>query len=354
MENGHKKIGFVPAIIAAIAAIVVFCVVAVISGVMPVVEFPANYIGAALSSLIGALITLILLRGQTDIEEKKGKDIRILEKKTEVFQNYINMVWKVWENQKITLDEFEDLITQYYQNIMIYLSNKDRLKTIGEELTMMGKNIDKNTYDDTQKLRGNIIEIINILSLEIGLGGQINSVIMDDHDKILFPIRFRKKLLDELNKTLKINDFKEGKYEIIKDGYDREFITFEMEKFSDVSLAIFVGGGVKNTEMAFIASSNLDAEFRRRRGYTSSFRYRFGLNGHRVNLSVPIPGDEDNTITPPMDFTNEESIQVFREKKSDFPSTLAKRVLYHLKEWKEENLGIIEFLEKNLGQGEAK
>jgi hypothetical protein len=311
MENGHKKENrrYFLAIIAAIVAIVVFCIVSVIFDVMPVGVLPTNYIGAALGSLIGALITLILLRGQTDIVEKKGKDIRILERKMKVFQNYINMVWKVWEDQKITVDEFENLTSQYYQNIMIYLKDKKRLNTIGEELTKMGGKIDKNTYDDTQKLRESIVTIINTLSEEIDLGGLINTDIMDDHDKILFPILFRKMLLKELNEKLKTKGFREGKYEIIKENEDREFITFEIEKFPDVFLTIWVGGGVKKTEMAFMASFNLDAEFRRRKEHSGSFRYRFGSNGHPVNLSVPIPDDEDNTPTPPLNFTNEESIQ---------------------------------------------
>jgi hypothetical protein len=341
-------------IIAAIVAIVAICVIAVALGVLPFGAFPSNYIGAALGSFIGALITLILLRGQTEMEEDKGRNIRILKKKMKVFRKYINTVWKVWEDQKITIDEFQDLTSQYYQNIMIYLK-EDELNKIGTALTMMGKKIDKNTYDDTQELRKNIVTIINTLSADIGLGGEINTKIMDDHDKILFPILFKKKLLDELNKNLKTNNFKEGKYETIKEnGLDRIFITFEMEKFPDVFLAIWVGGGVKGITMAFMASDKLDAEFRRRGEYKSGFRYRFGLDGHPVDLSKPIPNDEDNTTAPPIDFTNEESIQVFREREHDFPSILAKRVLYRLGEWKEEDLGISEFLEKKLEQVEAK
>jgi hypothetical protein len=355
MENGRNfKISYFSAIIAAIAAIIIFCAVAVISGVMPVDSLPSNYIGAALGSLIGALITLVLLRGQTDIEEKKGKDIRILEKKTEFFQNYINTVWQVWEDQKITVDEFQKLTSQYYQNIMIYLHDKTRRETIGKELTAMGKLIDKNTYTDSQELRKSIVSVIDTLSDDIGLGGKIDADIMKEHDKILFPILFRKELLAELNKVLKTKKFKEGKYEIIKENSgDREYITFEMEQFPNVFLAIWIGGGVKKTEMVFMASYELDAEFRRMREHSGGFRYRFGLNGHPVDLSVPIPDDEDNTKTPRLDLTDEESIQVFRETKRDFPNTLAKRVLYHLGEWKEENMGIDEFFEKKLMEKKA-
>ena len=92
MNNKKNKINYSSAISAAIVAIIIFCVIAVVFNVMPVDALPVNFIGATLGALIGALITLILLRGQTAIEEEKGKNIRILEKKTEVFQDFIDTV----------------------------------------------------------------------------------------------------------------------------------------------------------------------------------------------------------------------------------------------------------------------
>jgi uncharacterized membrane protein YgaE (UPF0421/DUF939 family) len=146
----HKKhqieIPYFSAIIAAIVAIVLFCIIAVVFNVMPLNALPMNFIGATLGALIGALITLVLLRGQTDIEEKKGKDIRILEKKTEVFQKFINTVWEVWKDQIITIEEFQNLTSQYYQNLMIFLKDKKRLKDIGDALTAMGGKINKSNY----------------------------------------------------------------------------------------------------------------------------------------------------------------------------------------------------------------
>jgi peptidoglycan/LPS O-acetylase OafA/YrhL len=70
MEKG-KKLTYGVAIIAAIVAIIVFCIIAVVFDVMPLDVLPANFLGATLGALIGALITLVLLRGQTDIVEKK-------------------------------------------------------------------------------------------------------------------------------------------------------------------------------------------------------------------------------------------------------------------------------------------
>jgi uncharacterized Tic20 family protein len=71
-KKGEVKMNYFSAIIAAIVAIIVFCIISVIFDIMPIDALPANFIGATLGALIGALITLVLLRGQTDIEEKKG------------------------------------------------------------------------------------------------------------------------------------------------------------------------------------------------------------------------------------------------------------------------------------------
>jgi hypothetical protein len=71
-------------------------------------------------------------------------------------------------------------------------------------------------------------------------------------------------------------------------------------------------------------------------------------------VSDPIPDDEDKTYTPVLDFSKEESMETFRGEKRNFPNILAKRVLYHLSEWNMNELGLIEFLEKYLGQGESK
>jgi hypothetical protein len=318
---------------------------------MPLDVLPANFIGATLGALIGALITLVLLRGQTDIEEKKGKDIRILEKKTQVFQEFIKAVWKVWEDQVITIEKFQNLTSQYYQDLMIYL-DKTRLITIGNSLTKMGEKIDKNSYKDTIALRGHIVKIINTLSDDIHLGGEINTEIMDKHDEIVFPVLFRKMLLSKLNEALNTNDgtsdFKEGKYELIWEGANHEFIVFELRNFAGIKLAIGEMGAQK-LKMVFMADPKIvQLNNFRHSGYKGVFRKRFG---DQPFVSDPIPNDEDKTSTPPLDFSSKDSMDVFRTEKRNFADILAKRVLYYLNEWKtdfKDGLGIIEFLEKQL------
>jgi hypothetical protein len=355
------KISYPSAIVAAIVFIIIFCITSVVSNTISLDAWPSNFIGAMLGALISALITLILLRGQTDIEEKKGKDIRILKKKMKIFRSFINSVWEVWEDQIITIEEFKNLTKQYYQDLMIFLKEesgpkeKSRLKIIGDALTAMGRQIGKETYQDSLELRKSIVTIINTLSADLGLGGKIDTEIMDEHDKIVFPMLFKRTLLSKLNEALNVKDhsshFKEGKYEAI--WYEKryyEFITFEMKKYHDIKLTLLTGkASEKYIVMNFFADPKIQQldQFR----YTKS---KWEIIGGDTNVNVPIPDDKNEDKKPipddALNFLNKGAMEIFRTEKRNFPDILSKRVLYHLGEWKLDGLGYIEFFEKYLGR----
>jgi hypothetical protein len=213
--------------------------------------------------------------------------------------------------------------------------------------------------NDSLELRENIVKIINTLSAEIDLGGEIDTAIMDEHDKIVFPVLFRKMLMDKLNEALNTKDsaspFEAGKYESIWEGEHREYIAFELKKYPGIKLVI---GRIGEPElkMVFMADRGFHQfDENRHTGYGGRFRNRFGS---QPIVSNPIPNDEDNSKTPALDFSKEESIEIFRREKRNFPDILAKRVSYHLDNWKDSDgnrLDIIGFIEKKLvEQGEIK
>jgi hypothetical protein len=328
------------AIVVGIVLLIIVCVISVVSGIMSIDVLPENYIGAALGSLIGAIITMVLLKGQTDIEEKKGKDIRILEKKIEVFQGFINTLWEVWKDQKIFMEEFQKLTASYYQNLMIYLKDESRLKKIGDALTAMGKKIGKVSYADSLELRKNIVTIIDTLSDDIGLGGKINTDIMDEHDKIVFPVYFKQEILDKLNKALNDNApiFNEGKYETIWEGAHNEHIMFELKDHHGVKLAIGIKTEWPDLIMGFMADRNIQ-QLNDERDTRYHGRYSNRLN-KAENISKPTPDDADKEKAPKLDFSDEKSMEFFRKEKRNFPDILAKRVLYHLEKWYGDGTGI--------------
>jgi hypothetical protein len=352
---------FLVVVVFVVAFVIIMYIISVKTNVMKPIEVPSNFIGAISGALIGALITFILLKGQTNLEEEKRKDIRVLEMKTKIFKDFINSVWKVWEGQIITIEKFEELTRQYYQNLMIFLKDESKLEVIGKALTEIGCKIDKTTYEDSKELRKNIVTVINTLSEDIGLGGKIDTKIMDKHDEIVFPIRLKKELLNKLNEKLGVNDnnslFKGGKYESIWEGKFCEFITFELKEYPGIKLAIGIGAQAPiPIHMVFMADPVIQ-QIDKFRDKSSGNRYwrRFG---QVEKVSDPIRDDdydeEDKTTTPELNFSKEESMKKFREEKRNFPDILSKRVSYYLEKWKKEKrweiegLGYIEFFEKYL------
>jgi len=355
-SKGKNYISYMFAIILAIVAIVAICLISVVFKIMPLDALPANYIGAALGSLLGALITLVLLRGQTDIEEKKGKDIKILEKKAEVFQDYIKDVWRVWEDQKITIEEFQNLTSKYYQNLMIYLK-KERLEKIGNNLSAMGRNIGKDNYIAIADLRDNIIGVINELSDELELGGQVNTEIMDEHDRIVFPLIFKNQILEEANKVLPTDTtFEKGKFEFIQEfkGYSSlEYLCFDFIKYRGCRIVLNGFDGSKTINFILF----VDTKYHKFDEFRCSPAGGRGYYVHRIkigdyNLLDPIKDEKDAGISPPINFIDKDSMEKYRTEKRGFASIFANRIRYYFDEIKIGDDNILEFLEKHY-EGQA-
>ena len=143
---------------------ILFCSIPVIFGVFPLEELPLSFIGAVMGAVMGAVITVLitsfllnrqsaaqekllekqseaqerLLERQSATEEKKENHIKIFEKKSKTCEEYINLVWKIWEGRKITSEQYQELTSFYYKNLMIYLTETNS-KIIGDTRRLFGK-----------------------------------------------------------------------------------------------------------------------------------------------------------------------------------------------------------------------
>jgi hypothetical protein len=141
-------------------------------------ELPINFIAAFLEAVVTAVITVVLLSGQSTAEEVKERNVKVFEKKSKIFQDYIDTVWKIWEDAAVSKDEYLELTTIYYKTLMIYLK-KESLTSIGESLIKIGDYIGKESNDNYLALRNCIFAIINTLSKELSLGGEIDIAIYE-------------------------------------------------------------------------------------------------------------------------------------------------------------------------------
>ena len=221
----------------AFLGLIVFCGVAVLFKVFSLEDIPASFIGAALGAIITGVVTTILLKAQSQAEEIKERNAKVFEQKSTIFQEYIKNVWKIWEDHKVTADEFQKLTSDYYSNLMIYLCDNS-IKEISDCLSEIGDCIDKEDVNHAI-LRENVIDIINTLSSEINLGGHIDIDKVIELDLKIFPVLFKKTLISELkSKMMEEADlFLEPK---LAKAYSRnnEYLQFVFKKYPDCKVSI--------------------------------------------------------------------------------------------------------------------
>ena len=250
----RKKFGL---IFLALVSLLSLLAIAVLLNVITLDELPSSFIGAVFGAAITGVITLILLKGQTESQEVKERNVCVFSKRSEIFQKYIKDVWEIWEKQKITSEIFKNLTLGYYRDLMIYLD--DEIKYEGDKrnpsiiiadcLSDIGNCLDKNDYNTYEKLRKNVTLISNVLSSQIELGGKIEENIITKHDEQMWPIYFRKELLDAFNNMSQVKDgilergiWVQGKSRIMRNGdkyeprWIHDAIIFKFSKYPAFSI----------------------------------------------------------------------------------------------------------------------
>jgi len=172
MKKDFKNIIIV---VLSVICILAFFVFAGATKAIAVPEIPSSFLGAAAGAAITAVVTLLLLQGQTRAEEIKERNVKVFEKKSAIFSEYIDDVWKTWEDRRVTDEEFKKLMGDYYKKLMLYM-NASSAKIIGEQLKTIGRAAENDDPSDEEqrKLQTALISIINTLSDEISLGGHID------------------------------------------------------------------------------------------------------------------------------------------------------------------------------------
>jgi hypothetical protein len=150
-----------------------FCVVSIITRIYSVNDLQLNFVGALLGTVITAVVTVLLLSGQSSAEEVKERNVKVFEMKSEAFRNYIALLWRVWEDREVSAKEYRELTAEYYRTLMLFLSQENNEK-IGNALSAIGDMLDDEDQVESEDLRESVITILNTLSLEISLGGQID------------------------------------------------------------------------------------------------------------------------------------------------------------------------------------
>jgi hypothetical protein len=181
-----------------------------------------------LGAIVTAIITLILLNGQSTAEEVREKNVKVFEKKSLLFEKFISKLYSIINNQKLSASDFNNITTVYYSKLVLYLKEKNQkeiIKYLGELGDCVGIYFNDGIYDLAQinncyeKIKENIYNIINVLTQDLGFDGKINISFQRQLDYKVLPILFRELLLEEMDKIF-LNEkiFNKAHYMTIANG----------------------------------------------------------------------------------------------------------------------------------------
>lgn len=154
IEGKHTKMLIV-------ALFVIFLATAIIFKVFSIEIFPSQFYGAMIGVVITALITMLLLEGQTASEKERNKDVRVFEQKIRVFSEFTKKMWSTINEENFSGRNILELKKICFQELIFELNKNDI-----NEITKQIKKIDPETGNITMFLC-EITEILkNILSPE--------------------------------------------------------------------------------------------------------------------------------------------------------------------------------------------
>lgn len=108
-----------------VALLALFIMASIVFRIFEIEILPAQFYGALLGVVITAIITVLLLNGQTANEEKRDKSVKVFEKKQEIYHAFLGALQQIIQDGEITIgtytndgtvdrevDELKDLIFQ--------------------------------------------------------------------------------------------------------------------------------------------------------------------------------------------------------------------------------------------------
>lgn len=117
---------------------------AIIFQIFAIDVLPSQFYGALIGVVITAIITVLLLKGQTDNAEKLEKNVKIFEHKQEVYHAFMDKLHEIVKDGEITINK-----------------DKDELKELIFQLGYMQMHASKDTMEHVLNSLSNIIQEMN-------------------------------------------------------------------------------------------------------------------------------------------------------------------------------------------------
>jgi len=228
----------ITSIVICLVCLAAFCIVAITGKIYKLDELPLNFMSAFLGAMVTAILTLVLLKNQSTAEEIKERNVIIFNKKSVIFEEFINLLYKVWQKQKIKGKNYREIKSEFYTKLVLYLKKESQWEITGyleklAECIGIEMNNGNAPYallpsadsaalnENYHKLRKYIFSIINILIDDLGLGGNMDINTQNKLERNTFPCLLNQTLLEEIDNLFMKKDsalFKKAFYTGCIDG----------------------------------------------------------------------------------------------------------------------------------------
>lgn len=190
--------------ISLVLGFVMFIGIAVLTNLFSSGDLPVQISGALLEAVVTALITYFLLTGQTTQEEIKERQVKIFEKKQEVYHNFLEELKRIIQDGEIT-------ISVQGKNANLD-KNVDELKDLMFQLGYLQMHTDEKKADEIFEGVAKIIQLMNDFNSE------------KENKQTLLP-EFYASIADELFKIISI---------LKSDLYGKEIKPFDKQRFQSI------------------------------------------------------------------------------------------------------------------------
>lgn len=158
---------FIPLVVS-LTLLVIFVAIATLSGTWPGNDFSAQVLAALSGAIVTTIITLFLLKGQTENEEKKDKDSKIFEEKLKIYKEFLDTLCTVVQDQHITTSE--EIILQFQVASIATHTRPESIETISEnvkEIILNIKNFKQGEEDKSKDMLQYLFNIAEVFHQEL-------------------------------------------------------------------------------------------------------------------------------------------------------------------------------------------
>jgi hypothetical protein len=276
-------------LIIAILCLIGFVIITIIFNVYSITVLPSSFMGAAFGAVITGVVTLIFfikaikyvtdllmmeitgfmtiikLQEKSNSDEVKEGKVSIFTDKLRIYKEFIGYTWKIWEDRIVDQDNYLELTSKFYRELILYLNNASQ-RTIGEALVAIGDCINKDANEDNSveiTLRENIVKIIDCLIAELPLSDGIDKQLFWNLDKKIELCRPGRRSM-----TFKALKIKVGTELVLKKDTSVHCITvdekngveYKNNQYSISGLANEILGGNNNGFICFMMNGKVLAE----------------------------------------------------------------------------------------------